>query len=84
MISVRTKSFFLASVLAPLSVLTFVIELKLGLTAYSPDRRFVLFHVPYQNVLEVLFFVGIFAFLLSVFSLVRDNRTRNRTSWLNK
>ncbi len=84
MIGTETKSLLFVSVLSPLSILFFLVELKLGLTAYSSAKRFELFHVPYQNVLEVLFFVGIFAFLLSIFSLVRDARTRNRTSWLNK
>jgi type IV secretory pathway TrbL component len=83
-ISTRTKSLFLASALSPLSILIFLVELKLGLTAYSRSKRFELFHVPYQNVLEALFFVGIFAFTLSIFSLVRDNRTRNRIPCPNK
>jgi hypothetical protein len=83
-ISRRTKSLFLASALSPLSALTFVIELKLGLKSYSPGRGFVLFDVPHQDALEILFFTGLFALTLSLFSLVRDNRTRNRIPWLNK
>ena len=84
MIGTRTKYFFFVSALSPLSILIFLLELKLGFTAYSRSKRFELFHVPYQNVLEVLFFVGVFTFVLSIFSLVRDNRTRNRTPWLNR
>jgi hypothetical protein len=44
----------------------------------------VLFSVPYQDLLEILFFVGISAFTLSIFSLARDNCTRNRIPWLNQ
>jgi hypothetical protein len=61
------------------------VEIKLGLHTYSPPSRgFVLFSLPYQGLLETLFLVGIFAFLLSFFFLVLDNRTRSRISWLNR
>jgi hypothetical protein len=81
---IRTKFLLFVSALSPLSIMFFLVELKLGLTAYSPANRFELFHVPYQNVLEVLFFVGIVAFLLFIFSLVKDNHTHKRASWLNR
>ncbi len=79
----RTKLLLFASALSPLSILFFLIEFKLGLRANSA-RALDLFAVPYQNVLEVLFFVGIFAFPLFISSRVRDNRTQKRTSWRNK
>jgi hypothetical protein len=61
------------------------VEIKLGLHTYSPpSRRLVLFSLPYQDLLETLFLVGIFAFLLYFFFLVQDNRTRARISWLNR
>ena len=83
-VGTRTKFLLLASALSPLSVLTFIVEVKLNLTTNShPSRGFVLFNVPYVDLLEILFFVGIFAFTLSIFSLARDNRIRNRIPWLN-
>jgi hypothetical protein len=84
-VGTRTKSLLLASALSPLTVLSFVIEVKLDFRAYSPPTRgFVLFSVPYQDLLEILFFVGVFAFILFIFSLARDNRIPNRISWLNQ
>jgi len=84
-IRTRTKVLLLGSALSPLSILTFIIEVKLNLTAYSPSSRgFVLFNVPYQDLLEVLFLVGIVAFILSIFSIVRDNRSSTRIPWLNQ
>jgi hypothetical protein len=84
-IRARTKVFFIASALSPLSVLTFIAEVKLNLATYSPSNKgFALFNVPYQNLLEVLFFVGILAFILSIFSMVRDNRSPTRIPWLNQ
>jgi hypothetical protein len=83
-VGTRTKFLLLASALSPFSVLAFVVEVRLNLTAYSPPRGFVLFSVPYQDLLEILFFVGISAFTLSIFSLARDNCTRNRIPWLNQ
>jgi hypothetical protein len=75
----------LASTVTPLSALVIAVEIKLGLYTYSPPSRgFVLFSLPYQDLLEGVFFAGIFAFLLSFFSLVHDNRTRSRISWLNR
>jgi hypothetical protein len=84
-VATRTKFLLLASALSPGSVLTLVIEVNLGLTAdFPPSRGFVLFHVPYQDLLGILFFVGIFAFALSIFSLVHDHRTVPRIPWLNQ
>jgi uncharacterized membrane protein YagU involved in acid resistance len=87
MIKVRTRSKILlfASALSPLSVLIFITEVKLNLTAYSPPSRgFVLFNVPYQDLLEGLFLAGILAFILSIFSIARDNRSRTGIPWLNQ
>jgi hypothetical protein len=75
----RTKLLFAAGALSPLSALVFLIEVMLGLKDDSPTRaEFVLFNVPYQGLLTTLFFIGIPALVLSVFSLARDNRTPKR------
>ena len=81
MIDIRTRTKFLlsASALAPVSAIIFVAEVKLNLRVLEPSHRLVLFNVPYQNLLEILFLGGIFAFFFSLLSLVRDTRTRSRS-----
>lgn len=84
-VATRTKFLLLASALSPWSVLTLVIAVDRNRAAdFPPSRGLVLFHVPHQDLLRILSFVGIFALALSIFSLVRDHRTPHRIPWLNQ
>jgi hypothetical protein len=64
----RTRFLFTLRIFSPVSVLVFLIE------AYFPHRRLEIFDVPYEIALEIMFFAGLFAFALSLSSLIRDNR----------
>jgi hypothetical protein len=66
----RTRFLFTLSIFSPLGVLVFLIEAYFQHT----HRGFEIFDVPYENALEIMFFAGLFAFALSLFSLIRDNR----------
>jgi hypothetical protein len=73
----RTKLLLALGAILPFRFLIFLIEVKLGLKAYSSPWS--LFPpVPYEGLLETLFFIGILALVLSVFSIARDNRTSRR------
>jgi hypothetical protein len=69
----RTNFLLHANALSPLSLTFFLAELT--------TNKFDPFAIPYQDTLEALFLVGIFAFPLFIFSLVRDKRAQKRTSW---